>query len=237
MKPRYLTLTISLALTLIGLAGPAGAHEPAIKPATSTAPHAGKAQMEQARGAAAREAKARAYFTDTVLTTHEGEPVRFFSDVLKDKVVLISFVFTHCGDACPLIVHKLAQVKRELGALFGTPVRFVSLSIDPARDTPAALAQFAQKFDAVHPEWYFLTGAPPDVERVVQRLGAWREDIETHYTGIIIGNVKAVRWRKVRPDAPAPVIAENLRLLAGASKRLGATVPVPFVAAGGTQAR
>jgi cytochrome oxidase Cu insertion factor (SCO1/SenC/PrrC family) len=174
-------------------------------------------QAQQAKlSPAEREAKAREYFTDTRLKTQADRTVRFYSDALKDKVVLINFVFTQCGDACPLITAKLVQAKKELGDAFGQEVRFVSLSIDPEHDRPQDLAKFARKFDAVHPEWLFLTGEPANVEAVVKKLGAWTDDIESHSTAIIIGSPRQGKWKKVRPDAPAKAIAEELRhLVAG----------------------
>ena len=175
---------------------------------------AAQAQPEKPRlSASEREAKAREYFTDTVLKTQAGRPMKFYSDALKDKIVLINFVFTQCGDACPLITAKLVQAKHELGDAFGRDVRFISISLDPRHDRPADLASFARKFDAAHPEWLFLTGEPANVEQVVKKLGAWTQDLESHSTAIIIGNVRQAKWKKVRPDAPAKAIALELRLL------------------------
>ena len=175
------------------------------------------AQAQQAKQSAAeRDAKARAYFTDTMLKTQSDRAVRFYSDAMKGKVVLINFVFTQCGQACPLITAKLVQVKRELGETFGRDLRFISISIDPQHDRPQDLAKFARKFDAVHPEWLFLTGEPASIEQVVKKLGAWTDDVESHSTAIIIGSPRQARWKKVRPDAPPKIIAEELRhLVAG----------------------
>lgn len=170
------------------------------------------ADAQQAKvSPAEREAKAREYFTDTRLKTQADRTVRFYSDAMKNKVVLINFVFTQCGDACPLITAKLVQVKKELAEAFGKDVRFLSISIDPQRDRPQDLAKFAAKFDAVHPEWLFLTGEPANVEHVVKKLGAWTDDVESHSTAIIIGSPRQGKWKKVRPDAPPKIIAEELR--------------------------
>jgi cytochrome oxidase Cu insertion factor (SCO1/SenC/PrrC family) len=190
----------------------------------------GTAPAQQAKlTLAEREARAREYFTDTRLKTQAERTVRFYSDAMKGKVVLINFVFTQCGDACPLITAKLVQAKKELGELFGAEVRFVSLSIDPQHDRPADLAKFAQKFDALHPQWLFLTGEPANVEAVVKKLGAWTQDIESHSTAIIIGSAQQGKWKKVRPDAPPKIIAEELRhLVAGEQEaRKLAQVPLP----------
>ena len=171
-------------------------------------------QAQQAKlTPAEREAKAREYFTDTKLKTQADRTVRFYSDALKGKVVLMNFVFTQCGDACPLITAKLVQAKNELGEAFGQEVRFVSISIDPQHDRPQDLAKFAKKFDAVHPEWLFLTGDPANIEAVTKKLGAWTDEVESHSTAIIIGSPRQGKWKKVRPDAPAKAIAEELRQL------------------------
>jgi cytochrome oxidase Cu insertion factor (SCO1/SenC/PrrC family) len=177
---------------------------------------------------AERDAKAREYFTDTVLVTQGGKKVRFFSDVLQGKTVVISFVYTNCGDACPLITHKLVQTRTQIPQLFGSSVRFVSISIDPDNDSPEALRKFAAKFDADHPEWLFLTGAKARVDHVLKKLGAYTEDVQSHSTAIIAGNVPVARWRKIRPDTPPQVIAETIRYLAEQSsdrrgQREGAT--------------
>jgi cytochrome oxidase Cu insertion factor (SCO1/SenC/PrrC family) len=177
------------------------------------------AQAQQAKQAAAeREAKAHEYFTDAVLRMESGRAVKFYSDALKDKVVLINFVFTQCGDTCPLITARLVQVKKDLGEAFGRDVRFLSISVDPEHDRPEDLARFARKFDAVHPEWWFLTGDKANAELVVKKLGADTAERESHLTAIIIGSARDGRWKRVRPDAPPEMIAEGLRRLAGSSR-------------------
>jgi cytochrome oxidase Cu insertion factor (SCO1/SenC/PrrC family) len=173
------------------------------------------AQAQQAKQSPAeREAKAREYFTDALLRTQSGREVKFYSDALKGKVVLINFVFTQCGDTCPLITARLVQVKKELGEAFGREVRFLSISVDPGHDRPEDLARFARKFDAVHPEWWFLTGEQGNAELVVKKLGAYTSERESHLTAIIIGNAAEARWKRVRPDAPPKFVADALRDLA-----------------------
>jgi protein SCO1 len=162
-----------------------------------------------------REARARLYFTDSVVTTQDARPIRFYSEALSGKVVLVNFIFTQCGGACPLITAKLVQVKNELGAAFGREVRFVSVSVDPERDSPAELARFARKMDAVHPEWLFITGEKAELDRVARKLGVSTDDLESHSTAVIIGSPQQGRWRKLRPDAAPKLIAAQLRELAG----------------------
>ena len=162
---------------------------------------------------AERDAKAREYFTDTVLKTQTNRPVKFYSDTLKGRVVVLSFMYTHCGDACPLITVKLLQAKNDLGDALAKEVRFISISVDPERDTPEEMAKYARKFHPDHPDWVYLTGAKAGIEIVLKKLGVYTEDFENHSTALIIGSPQQGRWKKVRPDAPVKVIAEELRQL------------------------
>jgi cytochrome oxidase Cu insertion factor (SCO1/SenC/PrrC family) len=163
-----------------------------------------------AADAAAREAKARGYFTDTLLQAQDGRSLRFYSDVLKDQVVLVNFVFTECGDSCPLITHKLLQARQSLGPQ-ARQVRYVSITIDPERETPQTMAAFARKHGAVDPQWLWLSGSKASIELVTKRLGAYTDTREEHFTGLIVGNLRTDRWVKIRPDAPPQAIAEQLR--------------------------
>ena len=160
------------------------------------------------------EEKARAWFTDTSLLTQEGKQVRFYSDVLKDRVVVISFLFTRCTTACPMIAARLNRIREQLGERFGRDVSFISISVDPEHDTPQRLAEFARKHQAAHPGWTFLTGKKEDVNQVIARLGQYVENVEGHSTLLIAGNEKRKHWTKIRPDEPSTAVAERVRQLA-----------------------
>lgn len=162
------------------------------------------------------EAAAREYFTDTVLVNQYGEDVRFFSDVLKDQVVAINFIFTSCQGACPIITEKLKAARDALGDADGSSVRFISISIDPARDTPAAMKQFQVQHQA-DGDWVFLTGDKENLDNVVKRLGQYFPDVEEHSTLVIAGNVAKQHWMKIMPNVPAEAMAEKLRLLISGS--------------------
>ena len=157
--------------------------------------------------------RARDYFSNVELTNQNGETVRFFDDVLKDKVVVINFIFTNCEGACPLITHKLTLVRDRLEGYIGDPIQFVSLSLDPARDTPAAMKEFAKTHHADHEGWVFLTGEPENLDYIIKRLGQFTDDMEAHSTMMLAGNVNAAHWMKIQPQEQPPQIAEKLRLL------------------------
>src|SRR5919199_1102994 len=88
------------------------------------------------------------YFPNVPLTTQDGKTVRLYDDLLKDKIVAIDLIYTHCKFSCPLETARLAQAQKLLGDRVGKDIFFYSISIDPKRDTPAALKAYAQKFHA-----------------------------------------------------------------------------------------
>jgi protein SCO1 len=158
---------------------------------------------------------ARLFFGDRRLVTQDGREVAFYSDVLKDRVVLVSFVFTHCTDSCPTQTAKMAAVQALVGAS-GTALRFVSISVDPEHDTPAALAAYAANFGA-GPNWMFLTGRKEDVDDVLRRLGQSTAVPASHATLFIAGNAATGHWLRVHPDASPEFIAGQLHALAAES--------------------
>ena len=159
------------------------------------------------------EARARSYFTNLELVNQDGETVRFFDDVLKNKVVVINFIFTNCEGACPLITHKLTLVRDKLEGFIGKQIRFVSLSLDPQRDSPAALKKFAKTQNADLAGWVFLTGEPDHLDTIIRKLGQYTDDIDAHSTMMLAGNVSTAHWIKILPQEQPPAIAEKLRLL------------------------
>jgi protein SCO1/2 len=106
---------------------------------------------------------------DFALTSQDGTEVTLES--LRGKVVAVAFIYTWCPDVCPMLTDKMARVQDELGKDFGTKVAFVSITIDPERDTPTVLKDYAEAFDADLAGWSFLTGDPTAVFDVARRYG------------------------------------------------------------------
>jgi cytochrome oxidase Cu insertion factor (SCO1/SenC/PrrC family) len=90
------------------------------------------------------------YFPDYLLTNHHGEEVRFFTDLIEDKIVLINFIYTSCPDACPLETSKLRQLYQLLEDRMGKDIFFYSISIDPDTDTVPVLKEYAERWRS-HP--------------------------------------------------------------------------------------
>jgi protein SCO1 len=107
------------------------------------------------------------------LVDAEGRPFELAS--LRGKVVVVSFIYTTCNGSCPATTHNLYRVQEALkgAGLWGKEVEFVSISLDPARDTPPVLKAYARIYTADPSSWHFLTGPPDRVARVIAAWDMW----------------------------------------------------------------
>ncbi|MBW2585859.1 MAG: copper chaperone PCu(A)C [Deltaproteobacteria bacterium] len=153
------------------------------------------------------------YFPNVPLVTHEGKEVRFFDDLIKDKVVMINFIYTSCPDTCPLETARLAQVEKILGDRVGHDVFMYSISIDPEHDTPEVLKAYAKRYQA-GPGWWFLTGKEADITELRKKLGLYIKEIQdgsnNHNLSLIIGNQATGRWMKRSPFENPHVLATHV---------------------------
>jgi protein SCO1/2 len=106
---------------------------------------------------------------DFALTSQDGAKVTL--GALRGKVVAVTFIYTSCPDVCPMLTDKMARVQDALGADFGSKIAFLSITVDPERDTPEVLKEYAEALDADLAGWSFLTGSPTAVREVAQRYG------------------------------------------------------------------
>jgi cytochrome oxidase Cu insertion factor (SCO1/SenC/PrrC family) len=107
---------------------------------------------------------------DFALIDQLGRPVRRAD--LDGKIWIASFIFTNCPDECPLMTSEMAQLQSDLA--HNVDLRFVSISVDPERDTPAVLSQYAERFNVDPDRWFFLTGDKQAIYRLARegfRLG------------------------------------------------------------------
>jgi protein SCO1/2 len=135
------------------------------------------------------------YFPNLPVVTQDGKTLKFYDDVIKGKIVLISFLYTNCPDICPLTTARIAQVEDKLGDMVGRDIFFVSMTVDPERDTPERLKEFATAFDA-GPGWLFLTGKPEDIKLIDSRLGDRSRTLSEHRNEIVLGNDATGEWTR-----------------------------------------
>ncbi|HEV8430193.1 MAG TPA: SCO family protein [Pyrinomonadaceae bacterium] len=135
------------------------------------------------------------YFSDVELINQDGQKVRFYSDVLKDKVVIINAFFSTCTSVCPPMNRNLEKVQEALGDRLGKDAFLVSITVDPETDTPPRLKEYSRRFHA-RPGWMFLTGKKENVDWALYKLGQYVETKGDHSTIIIIGNEPKGLWKK-----------------------------------------
>jgi protein SCO1/2 len=118
----------------------------------------------------------------TVLVDAAGK--RFDLASLRGKLVLLSFIYTTCNGVCPATTQTLTGIQKRLAEakLWGSAIEFVSITLDPARDTPEVLGRYARLFKADSAAWHFLTGPPREVERTIAAWGMWAR---TGPTGVL----------------------------------------------------
>jgi len=141
------------------------------------------------------ENKAQKYFTDTVLLNQNGERVRFYTDLMKGKTVVIDTFFATCQASCLPMNRNLAQIQEGLGDRLGKDVNILSISVDPGVDTPTLLKAYAKKLNA-KPGWYFLTGDKESVDFILKKLGQFVDDKNNHMNLFLIGNDRTGLWKK-----------------------------------------
>jgi protein SCO1/2 len=141
------------------------------------------------------ENKAQQYFTDTALINQNGERMRFYTDLMKGKTVIIDTFFATCQASCLPMNRNLAQIQEGLGDRLGKDVNIISISVDPTVDTPTLLKAYAKKLNA-KPGWYFLTGDKESIEFILKKLGQFVEDKNGHLNIFLIGNDQTGLWKK-----------------------------------------
>src|SRR5262245_34080114 len=156
---------------------------------------------------------------DFALTTQAGGPLRLKD--LRGKVLLVSFVFTTCNGSCPATTHRMAQaqqVLKERGLTKGGGVHLLSITLDPARDTPEALRGYLKLYDLDPAGWSFLTGPAKDVEKVIADWGMWvrpAKDGQLDHPSRVFLVDKQGRVREIYNLAffKAPWVADDVELL------------------------
>ena len=141
------------------------------------------------------ESAAKNYFTDVLLVNQNGEKMRFYSDLLQGKVVVINSFFATCTGSCLPLNRNLEKLQKALGDYMGKEVYFISISVDPSVDTPTNLKAYAKKLNA-GPGWFFLTGDKQNVDFALKKIGHFVEDKTDHLNIFIIGNERTGLWKK-----------------------------------------
>jgi protein SCO1 len=162
-----------------------------------------------------REVIRNRYFPNYTLVNQDGKEVRLYDDLIRDKVVLMNFIYTSCGKICPRVTDNLVSVQRLLGNRVGHDIFMYSFTLDPRTDTPAVLKEYTRKH-YVGPGWQFLTGVPADLERLRVKLGfvdpdpQRDKDLENHIGNVRYGNEPHQLWAACPGMSRPEYIVESL---------------------------
>lgn len=180
---------------------------------TSDAAVSAKRSFPQVSG---REMLRQRYFPDVVLTTSEGRKVRFYDDLLKDKIVVLNLMYADCDGICPVTTANLKRVRTLLRDGINKDVFFYSLTLRPEQDSPAALKAYAQMHGVNDPHWLFLTGKPDQVDMLRHKLGFADPDPtvdrdKARHSGMLrYGNEPACVWGTCQGSAEPEWIAQEI---------------------------
>ncbi|MGX4641889.1 SCO family protein [Massilia sp. SYSU DXS3249] len=180
----------------------------------AVAPLASPMMAQAARSARGRR-PAQSHFPDVRLQTHEGRDVHFYTDLVKDRLVVLNMMYANCANICPPNTANLLRVQQALGERVGRDVYMYSLTLQPAIDKPADLRRYMDKY-GVGDGWTFLTGEPRDVELLRFKLGFYNAnpvtdaDLKQHTGMVRIGHDGRDRWSMIPAQARAEQIITSI---------------------------
>jgi len=181
--------------------------------AAGTARHAAATDADARRPAAdPRQVMRQRHLPNVALRTHEDRTVRFYDDLVKGRKVVIHFMYTVCGNICTPATRHLLEARSLLGG-FADGVHFLSISLTPLQDDPAALSAYRASF-GIERGWTFLTGQPAAVEAVQRGLGLLGDDptnLDDHSGVARILDESQGRWGHVSTLATPRSIARMIR--------------------------
>jgi protein SCO1 len=166
-----------------------------------------------------REAIRKRYLPDVVVQTHEGKAALFYEDLVKNKTVVFNFMYLNCEDTCPTTLHTLMDVHTLLRPRIGQDIFMYSITLDPERDSVAALRKEARSH-GVRPGWLFLRASLQDTELLRRKLGFVSSDPKVdanksaHGWMVRFGNEPRQLWSMVAASSTPEAIARAIRWVA-----------------------
>jgi len=174
-----------------------------------------------------RELLRMRHFPNLEVITHQGRKVHFYDDLIKNKKVVLNFMYAKCEGICVPVTANLVKVQKMLKGRVGRDIFMYSLTLKPEEDTPQALKKYAGKFH-VGPGWLFLTGKAGDMEMLRRKLGftyadpAEDADKSNHVGMLRFGNEAVARWAACPGQAHADWIVTSILTEVDGSSRVAA---------------
>ncbi len=143
---------------------------------------------------------------DVKVLDQDGRRLNFYTDLVKDKVVVINFVFTSCKTFCPMLGARFSKLQTLLGERLGKDVFLISVSTDPETDSPERLKAWGEQFKA-KAGWTLITGEKEEIEGLLQVLTGDGLNKNLHAPLLaIVNDTKKTHRRAYGLEDPAQVI-------------------------------
>ncbi|MEQ1806065.1 MAG: SCO family protein [Burkholderiaceae bacterium] len=196
MRPKFLSRAAVLCAAL------------AMQGAASAAEDHSRHASHPAAALPAKPSTVKVRYDDSVLTDRTGKALKLKTDVIAERIVVLDFVYTTCTTVCPVLTALLAEVRQRLDPDAEPEVRFVSITVDPARDTPARLKEYADRH-GIEPGWFWLTGPTGRINEVLKGFGAYAPSFEDHPPQVLVGDARSGQWTRFYGFAdPKAVLAK-----------------------------
>ncbi len=202
----------------------------AVAPTLAANEHAGHAQHDHSQHAghgdqvdhskhmmqpAEKPSSVKVKLLDSRMVDQDGVLRKLKSDVIGDKLAVISFAYTSCTTVCPALTALMAKLQAELLESGPSGVQLVTITLDPARDTPARMRAFGKQYD-VKPGWVWLTGQTGHVHEVLKGLGAYTPRFEDHPPLVLVGDPVSGNWTRFVGFTDPKELLEKVRQLKAA---------------------
>jgi protein SCO1/2 len=155
---------------------------------------------------------------DTPLVDQDGRKVRLKTDVMAGKVVVVDFIYTTCTTICPIFTATMASVQEKLADVVGRDVQLITVTVDPLRDTPRRLKEYATSHRVEPKGWSFLTGSRADVDAVNKAFGTYTANIDDHPPMVMVGDTASGQWTRFFGFPAASDLESRVRALLAARK-------------------
>jgi len=139
------------------------------------------------------------------------------SHLLKDQIVVVNFVFTSCTTICPVLNATMQELEKRLQHRLGNGVILVSISVDPANDTPQKLRAHAEKLGA-GAHWHWLTGRPAEITQLLKAFSVPIGRPENHPPLVLIGNASTDCWLRWVGIAAPQTLLDAVNTLAAETR-------------------
>lgn len=138
---------------------------------------------------------------DYILLNQDGKKVNLYTDLLKDKIVIMNFIFTNCKTICDAQGKLFSKLQLRLGSRLGSEINLVSLSKDPKNDTPERLKMWGNSHN-LKEGWTLLTGELSEVNKAFIAFTGDSAIVIEHSPVMLIGNSEKNKWIRVNGLKP-----------------------------------